>query len=53
MPPVSGSRQLDRKNLRKASKLLDEAGWIVGDDGLRRKDGQVLKHRVPGRFASL
>ncbi|MEC7963560.1 MAG: extracellular solute-binding protein [Pseudomonadota bacterium] len=42
MPPVSGSRQLDRKNLRKASKLLDEAGWIVGDDGMRRKDGQVL-----------
>jgi len=22
--------------------LLDEAGWITGDDGIRRKDGQVL-----------
>jgi microcin C transport system substrate-binding protein len=36
MAPVSGNRTLDRKNLRKASELLDEAGWTVGDDGLRR-----------------
>lgn len=36
MAPVSGNRTLDRKNLRKASALLDEAGWIVADDGLRR-----------------
>lgn len=42
MAPVSGDRQLDRGNLRKASALLDEAGWEVGSDGLRRKDGQVL-----------
>lgn len=42
MPPVSGTRQVDRKNLRAASALLDEAGWIVGDDGMRRKDGEVL-----------
>ena len=42
MAPVSGERQLDRGNLRKASALLDEAGWDVGSDGLRRKDGQVL-----------
>lgn len=42
MPAMSGSRQLDRRNLRAASRLLDEAGWIVGDDGKRRKDGQVL-----------
>jgi microcin C transport system substrate-binding protein len=34
--PVSGNRTLDRKNLRQASALLDEAGWTVGDDGLRR-----------------
>jgi len=34
--PVSGSRQLDRGNLRKASALLDAAGWQVGDDGMRR-----------------
>ena len=43
LPHTSGPRQLDRKNLRRASALLDEAGWLVGDDGLRRKDGKVLK----------
>jgi microcin C transport system substrate-binding protein len=42
MAPVSGERQLDRGNLRKASALLDEAGWEVGSDGLRRMDGLVL-----------
>jgi len=36
MPPVSGTKQLDRKQLRAASALLDEAGWPVGDDGIRR-----------------
>jgi microcin C transport system substrate-binding protein len=39
LPPVSGARQLDRGNLRRASALLDEAGWIVGDDGMRRNAG--------------
>ncbi|WP_412099044.1 extracellular solute-binding protein [Defluviimonas sp. D31] len=44
MAAVSGERQLDRKNLRRASALLDEAGWTVGDDGMRRNDrGEVLK----------
>ncbi len=43
MAPRSSDRQLDRKNLRQASKLLEEAGWIVGDDGLRRKDGKTLR----------
>jgi microcin C transport system substrate-binding protein len=43
MPPVSSTSQLDRGNLRLASALLDEAGWIAGDDGMRRKDGQVLQ----------
>ena len=42
MPPVSGTGQLDRGNLRKASALLDEAGWTAGPDGIRRKDGQAL-----------
>ncbi len=44
LPPVSQSsdRPLDRRQLRAASALLDEAGWVVGDDGLRRKDGEVL-----------
>jgi microcin C transport system substrate-binding protein len=44
MPPVSGARQLDRGNLRQASALLDEAGWPVGDDGIRRNaKGEVLR----------
>ena len=44
MAPVSGERQLDRRNLRKAAALLDEAGWVVGDDGIRRNDkGETLK----------
>ncbi|WP_341366640.1 extracellular solute-binding protein [Yoonia sp. BS5-3] len=44
IPPVSSTaeRPLDRRQLRAASALLDEAGWIAGDDGLRRKDGEVL-----------
>jgi microcin C transport system substrate-binding protein len=34
--PVSGQQQLDRRNLRRAAALLDEAGWTAGDDGMRR-----------------
>lgn len=42
--PVSGvERQLDRANLRKASALLDAAGWTVGPDGMRRNAaGELL-----------
>ena len=36
LAPVSSERQLDRRNLRRASALLDDAGWTVGDDGMRR-----------------
>ena len=32
----NADKALDRGNLRKASALLDEAGWAVGDDGMRR-----------------
>lgn len=43
LPPTSDARRpSDRANLRIASDLLDEAGWIAGDDGMRRKDGQLL-----------
>ncbi len=47
-PPVmahesDAARALDRRNLRRAMKLLDDAGWTVGDDGLRRNaEGKVL-----------
>ncbi len=37
------ARLFDRGNARRAMALLDEAGWLVGDDGIRRKDGQVLE----------
>lgn len=47
MAPVSGERQLDRGNLRKASALLDEAGWEVGSDGLRRNaKGETLRLEI-------
>ena len=46
MAHESGERQLDRANLRRASQLLDEAGWITGDDGIRRKDGQPLEVEI-------
>ncbi|MCX7566701.1 extracellular solute-binding protein [Sulfitobacter sp. F26169L] len=37
MPHTSGAARLfDRRNARKAMKLLDEAGWLVGSDGKRR-----------------
>lgn len=37
-------RPNDRRNLRNAMKLLDEAGWMVGNDGVRRDaQGQTLK----------
>jgi microcin C transport system substrate-binding protein len=47
----SADRLQDRRNLRRASALLEEAGWVVGADGVRRNDqGQVLRIEMP--FAS-
>ena len=44
---TSSERQLDRRNLRRASALLDEAGWIVGDDGMRRNSaGDKLRVEI-------
>lgn len=44
MAPASGERQLDRGNLRRASALLDEAGWALGTDGIRRNAaGETLR----------
>jgi microcin C transport system substrate-binding protein len=44
MAPVSGAdANMDRGNLRRASALLDAAGWMAGDDGMRRNaKGEVL-----------
>lgn len=30
-------------NPEKAAELLDEAGWVVGSDGIREKDGEKLE----------
>lgn len=47
MAPDSSERQLDRKNLRRASAMLDEAGWPVGDDGMRRNAaGETLQVEI-------
>ena len=46
LAPVSGSTQLDRKNLRRASKLMEQAGWLVNAAGMREKDGQVFTLEV-------
>lgn len=45
VPHTSNADRLrDRRNVREAQKLLDEAGWPVGDDGLRRNaEGETLK----------
>jgi microcin C transport system substrate-binding protein len=40
----NGSRLNDRGNMRSASRLLEAAGWVVGDDGIRRNaEGQPLE----------
>ena len=43
VPPVSTTSKTDRRLVRAANALLEEAGWTIGDDGLRRNaDGDVL-----------
>ena len=43
VPPVSTTRKTDRKLVRAANKLLEEAGWVIDDDGKRRNEaGEVL-----------
>lgn len=41
-PHTSGDNQLDRRNLRQALALMEEAGWVADDAGMLRKDGQTL-----------
>ncbi|MEQ3624375.1 MAG: extracellular solute-binding protein [Celeribacter sp.] len=38
----STASQLDRRNFREASRLMQEAGYEVGSDGMLRKDGRTL-----------
>ncbi|UWQ21373.1 extracellular solute-binding protein [Jannaschia sp. W003] len=45
MPFVNDAAQNQppRGTRRTASRLLEEAGWVTGDDGMRRKDGETLE----------
>lgn len=44
----SAERLQDRANLRRASRLLEEAGWTVGADGVRRNaEGQAMSIVFP------
>jgi peptide/nickel transport system substrate-binding protein len=46
-PPESDGSGRDRRNLRRAGALLDEAGWSVGPDGVRRDDeGRALSFEI-------
>lgn len=48
LPPVSSAeRNNDRGSIRRASGLLDEAGWTVGPGGIRRNAaGETLKIEI-------
>jgi microcin C transport system substrate-binding protein len=48
LPATSNpERDLDRANLRRASDLLDEAGWVIDADGVRRNaDGEALRVEI-------
>lgn len=45
--PVSEGDQTNRKNIRAAAKLLDEAGWTVGEDGvLKNAQGEPFAFEI-------
>lgn len=44
--PVSDGSERNRKNLRKATKLLEGAGWSVDQGVLKNADGQPLRFEV-------
>ncbi len=45
VPKTDGSGNA-RGNLRIAAKMLDEAGWVIGKDGVRAKDGVRLSFEI-------
>ncbi|MFA8442816.1 extracellular solute-binding protein [Yoonia sp.] len=54
VPNSGGPRPRDRNDLRIAAELLDAAGWIVGDDGVRRNaNGDVMQLEFPDSSRSL
>ncbi len=54
VPNPGGPRPRDRNDLRIAAELLDAAGWIVGDDGVRRNaNGGAMQLEFPDSSRSL
>lgn len=45
-PPVSDGSGNNRRNLRKATQILEDAGWKSGEDGVRSKDGVRLEFEI-------
>ena len=45
VPKTDGSGNA-RSIMRQGIKILDQAGWTLNDDGLREKDGTVLKFEI-------
>jgi peptide/nickel transport system substrate-binding protein len=43
---AESTKGIIKEDLERAKKLLDEAGWKVGADGIREKDGVKLAPRV-------
>lgn len=44
--PVSDGTGNNRKNLREAIRILEAAGWVLGDDKVRSKDGVRLEFEI-------
>ena len=45
-PPVTDGSGNARTNLRTAMTMLDDAGWVLGTDGIRSKDGVRLEFEI-------
>ena len=52
-PPVSDGSGQDRKLLREAARLLDEAGWTGQGRQARQRQGRGARARVPDRRSGL
>lgn len=45
-PPRTKGDGNIRNNLRMAKQILDESGWVLGEDGIREKDGVRLSFEL-------
>ena len=46
LPPISSPNKIDRKNRRKAGKLLDQAGWNLNDGVRKNKKGEKFSVEI-------